>query len=233
VLAKKDSDGLPLVDKILDTAAQKGTGKWTSINALHEGVPLTMISEAVFARCLSAQKDMRVRAAGLYGLERPQVQVDKELFIDQIRDALYAAKIISYAQGFSLMYAASKQRSWGLDLGRIALIWRGGCIIRSPLLDSIYEAFQAEPELDNLLLSPAFIAEIKPLLPAWRQVVMTAAASGVPAPAMSSALSYFDGCITERLPANLLQGQRDYFGAHTYERVDAPRGTHFHTQWTE
>lgn len=233
VLAKKDTDGLPLVDKILDTAAQKGTGKWTSINALHEGVPLTTITEAVFARCLSSQKEMRVQASKLYSLEKPKLLTEKEKFISQLRDALFGARVVSYAQGFSLMYSVSEERGWNLDLAQLALIWREGCIIRSPLLDTISEAFRAQAHTENLLMSRIFIDKVKPVLSSWRQVVATAVSAGIPVPAMSSALAYFDGCITEKLPANLLQAQRDFFGAHTYERTDSPRGIFFHTQWTK
>ena len=229
ILAREDVDGRPLVDKILDTAGQKGTGKWASVQALEEGVPLTMISEAVFARYLSADKELRVRASALYGGKPAPAPAPD--FVDDLRQALYAAKIVSYAQGFSLMTEASRRYGWGLEPGRVALIWRGGCIIRSPLLERIHRAFQREPELENLLLSRDFVSEIRPLVPAWRRVVSAAAACGVPVPAMGSALAYFDGFTTENLPANLLQAQRDCFGAHTYERRDAPRGKFFHTVW--
>ncbi len=232
ILAKKDTDGQPLVDKILDTAGQKGTGKWTGIAALDEGVPLTLIGEAVFSRCLSAMKAERVEADEAYKIKRGQYTGDKKAMIEDIRKALLASKIISYAQGYVLLKTAAKDFGWKLNYGGIALMWRGGCIIRSTFLGKIKEAYDNNPELSNLLLDPYFKSTIESLIPAWRNVVANAALCGVPAPAFSSALSYFDGYTTSRLPANLLQGQRDYFGAHTYERVDAPRGQFFHTNWT-
>jgi len=233
ILAYKDGDGSPLVDKILDTAGQKGTGKWTGVAALDEGVPLTLIGEAVFTRCLSAMKDERVHAAKVFPHgDRALDAEDKTAFVDSLRQALYASKIISYAQGYTLMRAAAKTYGWNLNYGGIALMWRGGCIIRSVFLGKIKEAFDRNPELPNLLLDPYFEDAIRSRVPAWRQVVARAAMSGIPAPAISSALAYFDGYTTEKLPANLLQAQRDYFGAHTYERVDAPRGEFFHTNWT-
>ena len=232
ILAFKDTDGKPLVDKILDTAGQKGTGKWTAIAALDEGVPLTLIGEAVFARCLSAMKDERVTAAKAYGRAIAPFTGDKAAFIEDIRQALYAAKIVSYAQGYSLMRAAAKTYGWNLNYGGIALMWRGGCIIRSVFLGKIKEAFDKDPSLSNLLLDPYFKSAIEKHVPAWRRVAAEALTKGVPAPAMCSALSYFDGYTSEFLPANLLQAQRDYFGAHTYERLDQPRGQFFHTNWT-
>ncbi len=232
ILGFKDEDGQPLVDKILDTAGQKGTGKWTSIAALDEGVPLTLISEAVFSRYLSAMKDERVVAAGVFGKKDTAYQGDKAEFIELIRQALYAAKIISYAQGYALMRAAAKSYGWNLNYGGIALMWRGGCIIRSAFLGKIKEAYDKAPELDNLLLDPYFKETMEALLPAWREVAATAIKLGIPVPALSSALGYFDGYTSEFLPANLLQAQRDYFGAHTYERLDAARGEFFHTNWT-
>ena len=232
ILAAKDTDGQPLVDKILDTAGQKGTGKWTSVAALDEGMPLTLISEAVFARCLSAMKDKRVAAAAAYARSIPAFTGDRDAFIETIRQALYASKIVSYAQGFELMRMAADTYGWTLDYGAIALMWRGGCIIRSIFLGKIKEAFDKNPALDNLLLDDYFKQTIQALLPAWRTAAAAALTTGVPAPAMASALSYFDGYTTGRLPANLLQAQRDYFGAHTYERVDSPRGEFFHTNWT-
>ncbi len=232
ILGYLDTDGNPIVDKILDTAGQKGTGKWTGIAALDEGVPLTLIGEAVFARCLSSMKDERVTASKAF----PKVAVpftgDKAAFIEQVRQALYASKIISYAQGYALMRAAASTYKWNLNYGGIALMWRGGCIIRSVFLGKIKEAFDADSKLSNLLLDPYFKDVIKGLVPAWRNVVATAIRHGVPAPAFSSALSYFDGYTSEKLPANLLQAQRDYFGAHTYERIDQARGVFFHTNWT-
>ncbi|MBR6470539.1 MAG: decarboxylating NADP(+)-dependent phosphogluconate dehydrogenase [Victivallales bacterium] len=232
ILGFKDADGSPLVEKILDTAGQKGTGKWTGIEALDQGVPLTLIGEAVFARCLSAMKDERVAAAKAFGRTIPEFTGDKKEFVEAIRQALFAAKIISYAQGYTLMRTAAKTYGWNLNYGGIALMWRGGCIIRSVFLGKIKEAYDRNPELSNLLLDPYFKETIEKLVPAWRKVVATAVSSGLPAPAMTSALSYFDGYTTERLPANLLQAQRDYFGAHTYERLDQPRGQFFHTNWT-
>ncbi len=232
ILAVKDEDGQPLVDKILDTAGQKGTGKWTSIAALDEGAPLTLISEAVFSRCLSAMKEERVAASRAYARTVPAFTGDRAAFVENIRQALYASKIISYAQGFELMHMAAGTYSWNLNYGGIALMWRGGCIIRSVFLGKIKEAFDKNPALHNLLLDDYFKQTIEGLLPAWREVAAAALMSGVPAPAMASALSYFDGYTTGRLPANLLQAQRDYFGAHTYERTDSPRGQFFHTNWT-
>ena len=232
ILAYKDTDGAPIVNKILDTAGQKGTGKWTGIAALDEGIPLTLIGEAVFARCLSAMKEERVNASKVFPHEKPVFEGDKKAFIEDIRKALYAAKIISYAQGYTLMRSAAKTYGWKLNYGGIALMWRGGCIIRSVFLGKIKEAFDKNPELSNLLLDPYFEETIKTLVPAWRNVAATAVRCGVPVPAMCSALNYFDGYTTENLPANLLQAQREYFGAHTYERVDQPRGEFFHTNWT-
>ncbi len=232
ILAYKDEDGSPLAEKILDTAGQKGTGKWTGIAALDEGVPLTLIGEAVFARCLSAMKEERVEASKVFAHQKPVFDGDKAEFIEAIRQALFASKIISYAQGYALMRTAAQHYNWNLNYGGIALMWRGGCIIRSVFLGKIKEAYDQNPTLSNLLLDPYFKETIEKLVPAWRKVAAAALTYGVPAPAMTSALSYFDGYTTERLPANLLQAQRDYFGAHTYERVDAPRGVFFHTNWT-
>ncbi len=232
ILAYKDTDGGPLAEKILDTAGQKGTGKWTGIAALDEGVPLTLIGEAVFARCLSAMKEERVEAAGVFNRKIPAFAGDKAEMVEAIRQALFASKIISYAQGYTLMRTAAAHYGWNLNYGGIALMWRGGCIIRSVFLGKIKEAYEADPELKNLILAPYFKETIEKLVPAWRKVAAAAVQYGVPAPAMTSALSYFDGYTTARLPANLLQAQRDYFGAHTYERTDAPRGEFFHTNWT-
>ena len=232
ILAYKDTDGKPIVDKILDTAGQKGTGKWTGMAALDEGVPLTLIGEAVFARCLSAMKSERVEASQLFPAADHALTCDKAAFIEDIRKALYASKIISYAQGYTLMRAAAKNYGWNLNYGGIALMWRGGCIIRSVFLGKIKEAYDRDSQLSNLLLDPYFKNTIQGLVPAWRNVVSEAVKHGIPMPAFSSALSYFDGYTTEKLPANLLQAQRDYFGAHTYERLDAPRGEFFHTNWT-
>ena len=233
ILAYKDTDGEPIVNKILDTAGQKGTGKWTGIAALDEGVPLTLIGEAVFARCLSAMKSERVGAAKVFPKGDTMISdVDKKAFIEDIRKALYASKIISYAQGYTLMRAAAKTYGWNLNYGGIALMWRGGCIIRSVFLGKIKDAYTGNPNLENLLLDPYFADAIKALVPSWRNVVAEAVRHGIPMPAFSSALAYFDGYTTEKLPANLLQAQRDYFGAHTYERLDSPRGEFFHTNWT-
>ncbi len=232
ILAYKDEDGLPLVDKILDTAGQKGTGKWTGINALDLGIPLTLIGESVFARCLSALKSERVKAAAVLPQPSKAFSGDKQAMITAIRDALYASKIISYAQGFRLMREASKEYNLALNYGEIALMWRGGCIIRSQFLNDIKKAYVANPELENLLLADFFIDAIKKADAGWRKAVILGIELGIPTPAFSSALAYYDGYRTERLPANLLQAQRDYFGAHTYERTDKPRGEFFHTDWT-
>jgi 6-phosphogluconate dehydrogenase len=232
ILAFKDSDGKPLVDKILDTAGQKGTGKWTAISALDLGIPLTLIGEAVFSRCLSAIKEERVIASKtLHGPEK-SFKSDKAGFISDIKDALYASKIVSYAQGYALMKAAAAEYGWKLNYGGIALMWRGGCIIRSAFLGKIKEAFEHHPDMANLLLDPFFKETVEKAQKGWRNVVSASALNGIPVPALSSALGYFDGYRTEKLPANLLQAQRDYFGAHTYERTDKPRGEFFHTNWT-
>ena len=232
ILAYKDEKGETTVDYILDTAGQKGTGKWTAIAALDHGVPLTLIGEAVFARCLSAQKEERVEAAKILAGPKPAFTGDKKAFIEDLRKALFASKIISYAQGYTLMRTAAKEFGWDLNYGGIALMWRGGCIIRSVFLGKIKEAFTNNPALANLVLDPYFTEKLKEAQAGWRNVVAQAAANGVPAPAMSAALSYYDGYRCDRLPANLLQAQRDYFGAHTYERTDCPRGQFFHTNWT-
>jgi len=233
ILAYKDEDGVPIVEKILDTAGQKGTGKWTSVTSLDEGVPLTLISEAVYARCLSAIKDERVRASII--LKGPCVAKftgDKTAFIEDIKQALFASKMISYAQGYALMRAAMATYNWDLDFGGIAMLWRGGCIIRSTFLSNIKEAFAHNPELDNLMLDAFFTQALAAAQGGWRRVCSAAIANGIPVPAFTSALAYYDGYRCARLPANLLQAQRDYFGAHTYERTDQPRGEFFHTNWT-
>lgn len=232
ILGYKDESGETTVDYILDTAGQKGTGKWTAISALDEGVPLTLIGEAVFSRCLSAMKSERVSAAKAFPKDIPAFEGDKAAFIEAIRKALYASKIISYAQGYTLMRTAAKTYGWNLNYGGIALMWRGGCIIRSVFLGKIKEAYDKNPALENLLLDDYFAGTIKTLVASWREVVAYAVRVGIPMPAFTSALSYFDGYTTACLPANLLQAQRDYFGAHTYERVDQPRGQFYHTNWT-
>lgn len=232
ILAYKDTDGLPLLDKILDTAGQKGTGKWTGINALDLGIPLTLIGEAVFARCLSAQKSERETAAKRLANPKQTFTGDKQTMITAIGNALYAAKIISYAQGFRLLREASKEYNLSLNYGEIALMWRGGCIIRSQFLNDIKRAYQNNPELENLLLDDFFVNAMKQTDAGWRKAVILGVEMGIPTPAFSSALAYYDGYRTARLPANLLQAQRDYFGAHTYERTDKPRGEFFHTDWT-
>jgi len=232
ILKYKDEDGEYVVDAILDTAGQKGTGKWTAEAALDAGAPLTLIGEAVFARSLSALKEARVEASEEFGSQTKAFEGDKAAFVQAIRDALYAAKIVSYAQGYMLLKAAEKEFGWQMPYGTIALLWREGCIIRAVFLDKIKAAYDANPELSNLLLDPYFKKQIVDSLAGWRLVVSNAAAQGVPTPAISSALAFFDGYRRDRLPANLLQAQRDYFGAHTYERIDRPRGEVFHTNWT-
>jgi 6-phosphogluconate dehydrogenase len=232
ILAYKGEDGEQVVDKVLDTAGQKGTGKWTAISALDMGIPLTLIGEAVFARFLSALKEERVAASQVLTGPAAKFDGDKAAFINDLREALYASKIISYTQGYMLMRAAAKEYGWNLNYGGIALMWRGGCIIRSVFLGKIKEAFDDDPELSNLLLAPYFRNEVEAAQGAWRRVVAKGVEMGMPVPAMSSALAFYDGYRHERLPANLLQAQRDYFGAHTYERVDRPRGEFFHTNWT-
>lgn len=232
ILAFKDEDGEPLVDKILDTAGQKGTGKWTGIASLDLGIPLTLIGEAVFARTLSSFKEERVEASKLLSGPEVKFEGDKNEFINDLEKALYASKLVSYAQGYVLMKAAAEEYGWNLNYGGIALMWRGGCIIRSVFLGKIKEAFDKNPDLPNLLLDPFFKSKIEEAQSGWRKVLSTAVLNGMWVPAMTTALEYFDGFRNGRLPANLLQAQRDYFGAHTYERVDKPRGEFFHTNWT-
>jgi 6-phosphogluconate dehydrogenase len=232
ILGHGDKNGRPLVENILDAAGQKGTGKWTGIAALEFGVPLTLIGEAVFARCLSAAREERLRASERFpgpAFRRPP---DTGAFIRDLEKALYAAKVVSYAQGYLLMREAARQYRWNLNYGGIALMWRGGCIIRSAFLGRIKEAFDRQPDLENLLLDPFFASIIEDAQPSWRRVTAAAVENGIPVPALSSALAYFDGYRSGQLPANLLQAMRDYFGAHTYERVDRPRGEFFHTNWT-
>jgi 6-phosphogluconate dehydrogenase len=233
IFAKKDDDGQPMLDKILDTAGQKGTGKWTAISALDLGMPVTLIGESVFARCLSALKDERVRASEV--LDRPAALpeiADKAKFIEDVRRALYCSKMISYAQGYMLLREAAKEQGWNLNMGGVALMWRGGCIIRSQFLSKIKDAYDKNPNLLNLLLDDFFSGVLNKYQASWRQAVVAGIQLGVPMPAFSTALSFYDGYRTKRLPANLLQAQRDFFGAHTYERVDKPRGEFFHTNWT-
>jgi 6-phosphogluconate dehydrogenase len=232
ILAFKDADGSALVDKILDTAGQKGTGKWTVESSQNLGIPITLIAEAVYARCVSAMKEERVAAAKKLKGPKPVIKGDQKKFIEAVRQALYASKIVSYAQGYMLMRAAAAEYKWNLNYGGIALMWRGGCIIRSAFLGKIKEAFDKTPKLSNLMLDPFFRKAIKDCQRSWRNVVAMAAKKGIPVPAFSTALAFYDAYRSERLPANLLQAQRDYFGAHTYERVDQPRGQFFHTNWT-
>jgi 6-phosphogluconate dehydrogenase len=232
ILAYQNEAGEVVVDHVLDTAGQKGTGKWTGVTALDLGVPLTLIAESVFARCLSAQKDERVLASKQLTGPQPAFHGDKAAFLHDLKQALYASKIVSYAQGYLLMREAAKEYGWNLNYGGIALMWRGGCIIRSVFLGKIKEAFDNDPALSNLLLDPFFREKVMAAQDGWRRVVTTAIANGIPIPSMSAGLTYFDGYRTARLPANLLQAQRDYFGAHTYERIDRPRGEFFHTNWT-
>ena len=233
IFGKKDDDGTPLVDHILDTAGQKGTGKWTAIDALDNGMPVTLIGESVFARCLSAIKDERVAASTvLQGPAAAKYSGDKAEFIEEVRRALYCSKMISYAQGYMLLRSAEKVQGWNLNMGGVALMWRGGCIIRSAFLGDIKKAFDKDPKLTNLLMDDFFSGALNKYQASWRKALVHAIELGVPTPAFSTALAFYDGYRTERLPANLLQAQRDFFGAHTYERVDKPRGEFFHTNWT-
>jgi len=234
ILKYKDTDGEYLVNRILDTAGQKGTGKWTGMNALNESVPLTLITESVFARCLSSEKDERIENAKLFpgpAIRQPGPE-EKEKVLSDLHDALYAAKIISYAQGFELIQKAGSTYNWNLNLGNIAMLWRGGCIIRSVFLEKIRDAYANNAGLKNLIMDPYFCRILNDAHNGLRKTVAAAAVSGIPVPSLSAALSWFDGVRSEKLPANLLQAQRDYFGAHTYERTDAPRGQFFHTDWT-
>ena len=232
IMGFKDKDGSALVEKILDTAGQKGTGKWTGISALDHGMPLTLIMEAVFSRCISALKDERVKASKILSGPNAMFKGDRKEFVEHIRKALFASKIISYAQGYMLMREAAKEYGWHLNYGGIALMWRGGCIIRSAFLSKIKEAFDLNPELNNLLIDNYFKSVMDECQASWRKAISTAVELGIPVPALSTALSFYDGYRCARLPANLLQAQRDYFGAHTYERIDEPRGKFFHTNWT-
>jgi 6-phosphogluconate dehydrogenase len=231
ILKYRDTDGSPLVEKIRDTAGQKGTGKWTGIDSLDRGIPVTLIGEAVYARCLSSLKDERVRASKILSGPKPSFSGDKAQFIKQLGQALYASKIVSYAQGFMLMRQAGADYNWKLNFAGIALMWRGGCIIRSVFLGKIKDAYTNNPELENLLFDPFFQQATADAQGSWRAVIAQAVTMGIPTPALSTALNFYDGLRHEILPANLLQAQRDYFGAHTYELLDAP-GKHIHTNWT-
>jgi 6-phosphogluconate dehydrogenase len=231
IMAFRDQDGSPLLDKILDAAGQKGTGKWTGISSLQLGVPVTLVSEAVYARVVSALKDQRVVASEILSGPSPVIEGDRKSIIEDIHDALYASKIVSSAQGFMLLKAAAKENEWELDFGGIAYLWREGCIIRSALLEHIKQAFAHNPALESLVIDPYFQGELEKSQPGWRRTVGRAVEAGIPVPAYSTALAFYDGYRTARLPANLIQAQRDYFGAHTYERVDRPRGEFFHTEW--
>jgi 6-phosphogluconate dehydrogenase len=231
ILAHREN-GDYTVDKILDTAGQKGTGKWTTVSSLDLGMPVTLIGEAVFARCLSAMKDERVEASKILSGPKVKIEGDRKQWVEDIRQALLASKIVSYAQGFMLLKEAAKEYKWNLNYGGIALVWRGGCIIRSAFLGKIKAAFDRNPNLKNLLLDDYFRDVIERCQGSWRRVVAQAVQNGVPVPAFTTALAFYDGYRTERLPANLLQAQRDYFGAHTYERLDKKRGEFFHTNWT-
>ena len=232
ILAFKDEDGQPLVDKILDAAGQKGTGKWTVISSAELGMPITLIAEAVYSRCISARHEERKTSSRRLKGPKPTIAGNHAKFLDDIQGALYASKIVSYAQGYMLLKEAAQEYGWNLNYGAIAMMWRGGCIIRSQFLGRIKEAYAKRPKLNNLLIDAFFKKEIRRCQRAWRNVVATAAKKGIPVPAMSTALNFYDSYRTERLPANLLQAQRDYFGAHTYERLDRPRGEFFHTNWT-
>jgi len=232
IFASKDEDGQPIVDKILDTAGQKGTGKWTVFSSLDLGQPVTLIVESVFARCLSALKEERVAASKILEGPAAKAVADRAAFIEDVRCALYCSKIVSYTQGYMLLRAAAKENGWNLNMGGIALMWRGGCIIRSRFLGKIKEAFDKNPGIENLLLDSFFYGALNQYQASWRKALVHAIELGIPSPAFSTALAFFDGFRTGRLPANLLQAQRDYFGAHTYERTDKPRGQFFHTNWT-
>ncbi len=232
ILGFRDAEGTYVIDLILDTAGQKGTGKWTAISSLEMGIPLTLITEAVQARFLSALLEERTAASRVLSGPEPSFEGDRAGFVQDLRDALYAAKIISYTQGFMLLRAAAEEHEWHLEFGNIAKVWRGGCIIRSAFLGNIMEAFEEDPDLTNLLLDDYFQAEVEAAQPGWRRVTAAAIQQGLPVPALASALSFYDGYRRERVSANMIQAQRDYFGAHTYERVDRPRGEHFHTNWT-
>jgi len=232
ILKFKDTDGSPIITKIVDSAGQKGTGKWTVTGALDHGVPLSLIGESVFARFISAMKKERINASKIFDGPSITKGTDKQTLINDVRKALYASKIVSYAQGFNLLKNAASEYHWDLNYGEIAMIWRGGCIIRSAFLNKIYEAFKRDPQLPNLIMDSYFSGILRDNAGSWRRIIALAVQNGIPVPAMSAALSWFDSYRSEWLPANLLQAQRDYFGAHTYQRVDKPEGEHFHTNWT-
>lgn len=233
IMSFNDEDGSPLLEKILDAAGQKGTGKWTGISSLDLGVPVTLVSEAVYARVVSAIKDQRLAAADILHGPDPEISGERSSIVNDIHDALYASKIVSYAQGFMLLKAAAAEYDWDLDYGGVAYLWREGCIIRSALLEHIKRAFERNPALDSLVIDPYFQKELEGAQAGWRRTISRAVDAGIPVPAYSTALAFYDGYRTARLPANLIQAQRDYFGAHTYERVDRPRGEFFHTDWAE
>ncbi len=232
IMGYRDEEGLPLLEKILDAAGQKGTGKWTVISSMELGQPVTLVGEAVYARIVSALVDQRAAASGRLTGPQPALDGDRDAIVADLHDALYASKIVSYAQGFMLLDAAADEYDWDLDFSTIASLWRGGCIIRSKFLSEIMTAYQERPDLRSLLLHPFFAEELEAAQDGWRRTIQRAVAAGIPVPAYSSALAFYDGYRTGRLPANLIQAQRDYFGAHTYERVDAERGEFFHTNWT-
>jgi 6-phosphogluconate dehydrogenase len=231
IMAVNDADGAPLLEKILDAAGQKGTGKWTGISSLALGVPVTLVAEAVYARVLSALKEQRVAAADVLGGPAPGITGRRAEVVSDIHDALYASKIVSYAQGFMLLRAAAAEYGWDLDYGGIAYLWREGCIIRSVLLEHIKTAFARSPDIASLMLDDYFRDELATAQAGWRRTITRAVEAGIPVPAYSTALAFYDGYRTARLPANLIQAQRDYFGAHTYQRVDKPAGETFHTEW--
>ncbi len=232
IMAVRDDDGTPLVERVLDAAGQKGTGKWTVISSMDLGSPVSLVAEAVYARILSSLKNLRIEAAAVLRGPSQRIPGDPDTLLPDIGDALYASKIVSYAQGFMLLAQASAERDWRLDFGNIATMWSGGTIIRSAFLEEIRVAFAGDPDLENLLLHPFFADEVAAAQAGWRRVVAAAVDAGIPVPAYSAALAFYDGFRTARLPANLIQAQRDYFGAHTYERIDRPRGESHHTDWT-
>jgi 6-phosphogluconate dehydrogenase len=232
IMTHRDDDGAPLLERILDAAGQKGTGKWTVISSMELGQPVTLVAEAVYARIVSALKAQRMTASATLAGPEPAIADDRDLVLADLHDALYASKITSYAQGFMLLAAAAEEHGWELDFASIASMWRGGCIIRSRFLGEVMAAFRRRADLSSLLLDPFFTGEVQGAQGGWRRTVARAVSAGIPVPAYAAALAFFDGYRTARLPANLIQAQRDFFGAHTYERVDHPRGEFFHTDWT-